>query len=279
MNKSMIFKHLMLVLVTTALAFGGFVSAQNVPYPTDTVRHSEFGCDSLLLSANGVVYHHDTVVSIPHYAPVQGQIVMDVLNIYEITIGKSYDVRDTVSAIVCKNNLPYSFRNQFFTQSGNYWINTPSVSGCDSARTLLKLQVVVGQHTTVTLPMCFDQASVTYDNITFTESGDYDFTQGYDANGCPVVKTYKVIRYPLASDTVYAEVCQNELPYVFKGQSFNAQGSYPVQYINYSGCDATTLLVLQVHPSSTQTDTVNVSVCRTELPYVYRGQEYDAAGT
>ena len=279
MNKSMVFKHLVLVLVTTMLAFGGFVSAQNVSYPTDTLRHSEFGCDSLLLTANGVVYHHDTVVSIPHYAPVQGQIVMDVLNIYEITIGKSYDVRDTVSALVCKNNLPYSFRNQFFTQSGNYWINTPSVRGCDSARTLLMLQVVSGQHTTVTLPMCFDQASVTYDGITFTEPDEYDFTQGYDANVCPIVKTYKVIRYPLAQDTVYAEVCQNELPYVFRGQSYNTAGSYPVNYINSVGCDATTLLILQVLPASMQTDTVHASVCQTDLPYVYRGHEYNVAGT
>ena len=71
-------------------------------------------------------------------------------------------VRDTVSVLVCKNNLPYAFRNNFFTQSGDYWINTPSARGCDSARTLLKLQVVEGQKTTVTLPMCADQPSVSW---------------------------------------------------------------------------------------------------------------------
>ena len=275
----MIFKHLMLVLMMVVFAFGGVVSAQNTSYPTDTVRHSLFGCDSLQLSANGTVYYHDTVVSIPHYAPVQGQIVMDVLNIYEIAIGKSYDVRDTVSVLVCKNNLPYAFRNNFFTQSGDYWINTPSARGCDSARTLLKLQVVEGQKTTVTLPMCADQPSVSYDGITFTEAGSYDFPQGFDANGCPMVKTYKVIRYTVASDTVYAEVCQNDLPYVFRGQSYNAAGSYLVEYINSYGCNAKTLLVLRVNPASAQTDTVNATVCRTELPYVYQGQEYNTAGS
>ena len=279
MNKSMIFKHLMLVLMMVVFAFGGVVSAQNTSYPTDTVRHSLFGCDSLQLSANGIVYYHDTVVSIPHYAPVQGQIVMDVLNIYEIAIGKSYDVRDTVSVLVCKNNLPYAFRNNFFTQSGDYWINTPSARGCDSARTLLKLQVVEGQKTTVTLPMCADQPSVSYDGITFTEAGSYDFPQGFDANGCPMVKTYKVIRYTVASDTVYAEVCQNDLPYVFRGQSYNAAGSYLVEYINSYGCNSKTLLVLRVNPSSAQADTVNATVCRTELPYVYQGQEYNTAGS
>ncbi len=279
MNKSMIFKHLLLVLMTTVLSFGGVISAQNVPYPTDTVRHSEFGCDSFMLPANGVVYHQDTVVNIPHYAPVQGQIVMDVLDVYEITIGHSSDILDTVVERICKNDLPYIYNNQFFTQSGNYWIHKPSVHGCDSARTLLRLRVTEGQHTTVTLPMCYNQASVTYDGITFTEAGSWDFPQGPDASGCPMVKTYNVIRYPMDLDTTVVEVCQNDLPYMFKGQAFNVSGTYSVSYINSRGCDAMSVLILKVNPVYNFIDTVNASICQTELPYVYRDEEYNAAGT
>ena len=84
MNKSMIFKQLMLILVAATVSFCGKVSAQNNAYPVDTVYHSVFGCDSVLLTANNTVYHGDTIIQIPHYSPVQGQIVMDVLNIYNI---------------------------------------------------------------------------------------------------------------------------------------------------------------------------------------------------
>ncbi len=279
MNKCMIIKHLMLVFLTAVLAFGGHGLAQVTPYPTDTVYHSLFGCDSVKLSANGTVYHRDTVVKIPHYSPVQGQIVMDVLNVYQIAIGKSYDVTDTVSARVCKNNLPYAFRNNFYVESGDYWISTPTRNGCDSARTLLKLRVVEGQHTTVTLPMCPDQPSVTYEGITFTEVGSYDFTQGYNADGCPIVKTYNVIRYPDERDTTRVEVCQNDLPYSFMGQSYNTSGTYSVPHFSPRGCETVSVLILQVRPSAAQTDTIDVSVCQTELPYIYNGMEYNAAGS
>ncbi|MBQ1818781.1 MAG: hypothetical protein II120_01105, partial [Bacteroidales bacterium] len=90
MNKSMIFKQLMLVLVTAALSFCGKVSAQNGDYPTDTIYHSMFGCDSVLLPANNTVYYHDTTVSIPHKLPVDGVIVTDILNVYTISVGQSY---------------------------------------------------------------------------------------------------------------------------------------------------------------------------------------------
>ena len=275
----MIFKQLLLVLTTVAISCCGKVSAQNNAYPVDTVYQSVFGCDSVLLTANNTVYHGDTIIQIPHYIPVQGQIVMDVLNVYNITVGKSYDVKDTVSARVCSNALPYAFRENFYTQSGNYWISSSTVNGCDSSRTLLQLQVVEGAHTTVNLPMCAGQESVVCDGITFTIPGSFDFTQGYDTDGCPIVKTYVVTQYPVAFDTVYDEVCSNELPYLFMGNSYTAAGTYTIPHTTSTGCNAITMLVLTVHPSSNRIDTINAAVCRTDLPYVYDGKSYNASGS
>ena len=275
----MIFKQLMLVLTFAAFSLGGKVFAQNEAYPVDTVYHSVFGCDSVLLPANNTVYHGDTTIQIPHYIPVQGQIVMDILNVYNITIGKSYDVKDTVTARVCSNTLPYAFRDNFYTQSGNYWIFSPTASGCDSASTLLQLQVVEGAHTTIDLSLCPGQESVTYDGITFTVPGNYDFVQGYDADGCPIVKTYAVTQYSLEMDTVYGEICSNELPYEFMGNTYTASGMYPIPHTSATGCNAITILMLTVHPSSALTDTVNAVVCRTDLPYVYDDKPYYSPGT
>ena len=275
----MIFKQLRVVVIAMLLSVCGKVAAQNNDYPTDTVYHSVFGCDSFLLTANNTVYHSDTTVEIPNLVPVGGMIVTDVLDIYTITIGRSYDVKDTVAARVCRNNLPYVFSENFYYESGDYWIPAKTVMGCDSAMTLLKLQVLEGQRDTVNLSLCYNQSSVTYDGIPFTTAGTYNRPQGVDADGCPIVKTYVVTQYPLQIDTVYEEVCQNELPFYFMGNSYSAAGTYSVNYTASSGCNAIKVLVLTVRPSSNQTDTVNAVVCRTDLPYEYENRTYNTAGT
>ena len=275
----MIFKQLMLVLMTAALVFCGKVSAQNDAYPTDTVYYSLFGCDSVLLPANNTVYYQNTTVEIPHLVPVGGLIVTDVLNIYNITIGKSYDVKDTVMARVCRNKLPYAFRQNFYTESGDYWISSPTVAGCDSSQTLLRLEVLEGQKDTAKLTLCYNQSSVWCDGIEFTSPGTSDFIQGTDADGCPIVKTYVVTQYPLESDTVYDQVCANELPYVFMGNSYATSGVFPVTHTSSTGCSAITTLVLTVRPASSLVDTVNAAVCQTDLPFVYDDKSYNSAGT
>jgi len=276
----MIFKRLMLVFFSVAFAFGGGVCAQTAnSYPTDTVYHSLFGCDSLLLSANGSVYYHDTTVSIPHQITYQGQIVVDVINVYQISVGQSYNVKDTVVSRVCSNNLPYVFRQNFYTQTGEYWIPSKTVYGCDSAMTLLKLQVLTGQNDTLPVRICHNQDTVTVDGIAFSVPGSYVNTIGVDGDGCPIVKTYVVTKYELMVDTVHETVCQNELPYFFMGESYNAAGTYSIPHTASTGCSALTVLVLEVRPSTALTDTLNVSVCRTDLPYVYEERSYNAQGT
>ena len=275
----MTFKQLVLVFVVATLSLCGRVSAQNDAYPTDTVYHSEFGCDSFLLTSNNTVYYHDTTVEIPHRIAVDGLIVTDVLNIYNISVGQSYDVKDTVEARVCRNNLPYAFRQNFYTATGDYWISSPTVSGCDSAQTLLSLRVLEGQKDTARLTLCFNQASVWCDGIEFTTSGTFDFVQGADSDGCPIVKTYVVTQYPLESDTVYDEVCYNELPYFFMGNSYASSGSFPVIHTSATGCSAVTTLVLTVRPASNLSDTINAAICQTDLPYVYDGRSYTSSGT
>ena len=277
----MIFKQLMLVLTATMFALVRPAFAQGSSYPTDTVYHSLFGCDSItLLTNNGVeVFYRDTVVKVPHYSPVQGEIVNDVMNVYQLTVGKSYDVKDTVEARVCRNNLPYTYRSNFYTQSGNYVISTPTTRGCDSAQTLLKLQVLDGQHEIIQVPMCFDQDSVNVGILTFKEAGSYDFKKGNDSNGCPIVTTYVVTKYPQTVDTVYETVCQNELPFHFMSNTYTEAGTYSVNYTDPIGCKAVKVLVLTVNPATTLTDTVNAVVCRTDLPFVFEDVSYNFAGS
>ncbi len=262
-----------LLMVLAALCGGA--NAQT----TDTVYHPVFGCDSLVLPANGVTYRTDTTVRIPHYSTSQGTVYMDVLNVYNITLGKSYSVHDTVEAKICSSNLPYTFSGHFFYKSGDYELGFPTTKGCDSAFILLKLNVMQGQRDTINLGICQGESSIQYEDITFDTPGSFDFIQGYDSEGCPIVKTYIVETYPTVSDTVNVQICQSELPYSFAGQNFNSPGTYMVLHTTEHGCLATTRLIISTLPSSKLRATIDTTICAADAPFMCHDVPYYTSGT
>ena len=278
MNNKLINKLLTLVVALMTTSFGNHTFAQYQPFQTDTVYHQEFGCDSYLLQANSTVYHSDTVVRIPHYIAEQGLVYMDVLDVYQITIGHSYDYKDTVTARVCRSSLPYAYHGHFYTQPGSYWVSTPTFQGCDSLRTLVNLEVLEGQRDTTFVSMC-NTDPVEVNGITFPNPGTFNFPQGVDTDGCPVVQTYVITQYFTNIDTVDIRVCQNELPYAYMGYSLNVPGNYRVHYNAEGGCDAIKYVRFRVCPVYEFLDTVDVTVCGTELPYVYGNETFNASGT
>lgn len=279
MKIQLIIRRLTAVVVAVLCAVGGTVSAQNAQHTTDTVYYSVFGCDSFLLAANNTVYYHDTVVEIQHRAADQGVVYIAQLDIYQISIGTSYSVMDTVQAAVCPNALPYAYRSNFYTMPGNYWIPTSTVRGCDSAMTLLQLQVFDIQNDTVNLTMCYNQQVVYYEDIPFYAPGTYSAPMGTDTNGCPMAQIFIVTQYPFQTDTVNVEVCQTALPYSYRGMQFDATGSYQVPYTDEHGCPAMDLLVLTVRPGSMAQTSAVAYVCASDLPYEYGGQYFNTSGS
>ena len=278
MDKKVILSRLLLLCVVLLLMGNSMVHAQNQSFQTDTVIHQEFGCDSYLLPANHTVYYADTVIKIPHYIADQGIVYMDVLDVYQITIGHSYDYKDTVTARVCRNKLPYAYHGNFYTKPGSYWVNTPTLQGCDSLRTLVNLVVLEGQRDTTFVSMC-NANPVVVNGITFPNPGTFNFPQGVDDDGCPVVQTYVITQYPEIVDTVDLLVCQNELPYPYMGYGLTNPGNYRVHYEAEGGCDAIKYVRFRVCPVYEYYDTVEVTVCETELPYEYGGEVFNAGGT
>jgi len=279
MKMQLIIRRLMAVVVAVLFAFGGVVTAQNTQHTTDTLHYSVFGCDSFLLAANNTVYYHDTVVEIAHRVADQGVIYVAQLDIYQISIGTSYNVKDTVQAAVCPDMLPYAFRSNFYTMPGDYLIRGTTVMGCDSSTTLLQFRVFENQNDTVHLTLCHDQTVVYYEDIPFTSPGIYSAPLGTDTNGCPMMQVFVVTQYPMQSDTVNAEICQTALPYVYRGMEFNASGTYLVPYTDARGCSAMDVLELTVKPGAMEQMTVSANVCAADLPYEYEGHLFYEQGT
>lgn len=72
-------------------------------------------------------------------------------------------------------------------------------------------------------------------------------------------------------------IADTALPYTLNGFNVTAAGSYQRFLNTVDGCDSIVTLNLVV--LATVTDTVNVTICDSDLPYTWNGNSYTAAGT
>jgi len=72
-------------------------------------------------------------------------------------------------------------------------------------------------------------------------------------------------------------ICSNQLPFSWNGQNYNAPGTYTATFTSTSGCDSIVTLNLAVNPIIT--NTVNTTICSSQLPYNWNGQNYNTQGT
>ena len=111
--------------------------------------------------------------------------------------------------------------------------------------------------------------SYLWNNVTYTESGDYikHFT---NAAGCDSTANLNLtIRYSSSSDETM-DVCDS---YSWNNITYTQSGDYSKQFTNAAGCDSTANLHLTIRYSSLSRDTVNV--CDS---YDWNGSTYTQSG-
>jgi hypothetical protein len=78
------------------------------------------------------------------------------------------------------------------------------------------------------------------------------------------------------SSSINAILCSNDLPYHFNGTDIFVPGSYSDTLTNVTGCDSIVTLDLSIIPSPVSVS--NISICPSQLPYTWNGQQYNIAG-
>ncbi|WP_216823414.1 hypothetical protein, partial [Niastella vici] len=63
----------------------------------------------------------------------------------------------------------------------------------------------------------------------------------------------------------------------WNGNTYNAAGTYKDTLTSAAGCDSIITLTLNVNPTKTGAQTV--TICNNQLPYIWNGNTYNAAGT
>jgi hypothetical protein len=71
-------------------------------------------------------------------------------------------------------------------------------------------------------------------------------------------------------------ICSNQLPYHFNDTDIYVPGTYSDTLTNMTGCDSIVTLNLSVLPQ--QNSTTNITICTSQVPFVWNGQNYNAGG-
>ncbi len=214
-------------------------------------------------------------------AKVRLQNVAGCDSVVTLNLNVSNVVTSTVTASVCRNQLPYIWRGQSVTAGGATAARDTllSVSNCDSVITL-NLTVRDTIATTSNITICSSQLPYTWNGQQITSGGPGVATARLtNAAGCDSVVTLNLTVNNTSSSTDVIRICRNQLPYVWNGQQVTSGGSSAavVTLRNAAGCDSVVTLNLTVNDTSATTD--RIVICRSQLPYTWNGQTVTSGGS
>lgn len=176
---------------------------------------------------------------------------------------------------ICSNHLPFLWNNISVTlPSGNATTALYTVqgaSGCDSSVTL-HLFVKTASATTVNKTICSNQLPYSWNGITVTTGGNAAAVYTVpNAVGCDSVATLNLTVNNTFNDTVNISICNNQLPYVWNGNTLNAGGLAVATFATQSAAGCDSIVTLNLTVKNTSSSIVNQTICASELPYTWNG--------
>ncbi|MFN9882282.1 MAG: hypothetical protein ACK53R_02795, partial [Bacteroidota bacterium] len=181
----------------------------------------------------------------------------------------------TTSITICETELPYLWNNNLYGASGIYSVILTSSMDCDSVATL-NLLVNPSTTSTTSITICETELPFTWNNNLYLTSGSYSVTRT-SSLGCDSVATLNLHVNPITASTTSITICETELPYLWNNNLYDASGTYQVTRTSSLGCDSVATLNLLVNPSTTST--TSITICETELPFIWNNNLYGPSGT
>ena len=249
---------------------------------------SSIGCDSIIELRLTVTRLYDDSVSVcANDLPLmwRGQTIYE-SGIYRDTVSSTngtsvVGIKVTVLPIahleepimktICEGDF-YKFGDSILTTQGTYYDTLTAANGCDSIVTLV-LQVQPTEYKSE-VRRIFEGDSVLFDGVWYKESGVYERRET-NSYGC--TDTYQLILTVLKSfniDTM-AVVCDNELPFIWRGYEYNENGDYslPIAWTDSSRVVKT----LHLTVNHTFYMEQNISLCSGDT-FLFNGKQYFESG-
>lgn len=171
----------------------------------------------------------------------------DSTTVLHITVNPVFNT--VLESAICYNES-YEFNGQTLTESGTYFDNQQSVTGCDSITTL-HLTVFPQQIDTITAHTCYD---VSYHDEGFdiynpTESG-FHYNYDYDIHNCDSTTVLHLIVHQPDTIILNASLCNGE---TYTENDFNVTATEPGEFTytqelqNIFSCDSIVILHITVN--------------------------------
>ena len=203
------------------------------------IRTSEFGCDSNF-------YLHLLV-----YSPIQ---IFDTTNI-------------------CQNDLPFYWHDTIFsigTTTGTYVRNHISQHGCDSI-CYLHLIVDTNPHSYFSDTILQNQLPYIWAGHTFLDEGI--FTDTIDiSTSCDSIITYSLYVHRNVSTMLDSSICENYLPLVWNGVTFNSTKDTAIILVGNHGVDSSVYMNVTVLQNTTSI--IHDTILENQLPWNYQGVNF-----
>ena len=245
-----------------------FVSKQGLYY--DTLTSKQYGCDSIVTlnlqvlprtfrSETVSIFEGDSTLFYGEWLKTAGTYVHQEDNgnncysTHELVVTVLQVAHRDTTAYVCEHDLPFIWNGENFNASGDYerrtiWTTTE--------------HVITTLHLTVN-PQFYGERNVSLcDGSTFTYKGkSYKRGEFYDTirtqHGCDSIIRYIITVHPTFDriDTVHISDKQT---FKFDGRDLNQSGYYEAAGKTKFGCDSVQYLVLIVHPSYYNYDSIDI---------------------
>ena len=187
------------------------------------------------------------------------------VEVLHLTINKSERVEFTETA--CDS---YVWNGVTYTESGDYTYNTTTAAGCERIE-VLHLTINKSEYVEETVAACDEYV---WNGVTYTESGDYT-NNTTTAAGCERVEVLHLTINKSERVEFTETACDS---YVWNGVTYTESGDYTYTTTTAAGCERVEVLHLTILPDA-MTESEELALCPSELPYEWYGQWLTEAGS
>ncbi len=182
-----------------------------------------------------------------------------------LTINQSEHVEFSMTA--CDS---YEWHGMTYTISGDYTYTTTTDQGCERVE-VLHLTINKSEYIEESVTAC---DSYEWHGMTYTISGDYTYTTTTD-QGCERVE---VLHLTINKSEYVEESVTACDSYEWHGMTYTISGDYTYTTTTDQGCERVEVLHLTILPDAT-TESEELTLCPSELPYEWYGQWLTEAGS
>ncbi len=250
---------------------------------------SRHGCDStcylhLVVDTNPHSYFRDTILQnqLPYIwadhtffeegifiDTVDNSVGCDSIITYNLYVYKNVSI--VLDSSVCENYLPLIWNGVEFNSTKDTSIILIGAHGVDSS---VYMNVTVLRNTTSTIrdTIIENQLPWNYQGVNFTTDITDTTFRIPNTVGCDSIITYSLYVLKNVSTTIDSSICENYLPLVWNGVTFNASGDTSVVLVGEHGVDSTVNMNVTVLRNTTAVryDTI----IENQLPWNYLGANF-----